>query len=104
MKPLLTPPTRGFFVEPLEARIAPATIRIGAIGPVDNETDTEYTEGPNNPIGDFTGPFGIPDGLPDARPAEFAKLNFVDVVTAPASDLIAAAARGTGATALTEVG
>ena len=104
MKPTITPRTRGFFIEPLEARIAPATIRIGAIGPIDNETDTEYTEGPNNPVGDTTGPNGVPDGIVDPRPAEFAHLNFVDIVTAPSTDLIAAAVKGSGATALTETG
>src|SRR6478672_11992333 len=73
MKPTITPRSRGFFIEPLEARIAPATIRIGAIGPVDNETDTEYTEGPNHVVGpDLTGPNGLPDGLPDPRPDNFA--------------------------------
>ena len=45
MKPHATKSAPRFqLIEPLEARIAPATIRIGATGVQENITDTEYRE------------------------------------------------------------
>ncbi|MDB6171617.1 MAG: hypothetical protein JWL59_928 [Chthoniobacteraceae bacterium] len=59
-------------IEPLEARIAPATIRIGATGIFENTTDTEYHE---------TG---------GSRTDDFNKLNFTDTSASP-GDLISQA-------------
>ncbi len=97
MKSLLTPSRRTHCsLEPLEARIAPATVYIGAIGNNESNLDTEYTDSPTHETRN-TGD----------RPVAFAQRNFVDIVASHAvnpNDLIASALVGTGATALTEVG
>jgi len=59
-------------IEPLEGRIAPATIQIGATGGRENRNDTEYIEQPYLPPG---------GGPPELRDPEFALLNFVDTST-----------------------
>ena len=64
-------PTQTGFVEPLEARIAPAVIRIGATGIFEDPSDTEYRE----------------TGGP--RPSPFDALGFTD--TSASSDLISLA-------------
>ncbi len=58
-------------IEPLEARIAPATIRIGAVGVQENITDTEYRE--------FVDPFDPNRG---PRPDPFNSISFVNTSTA----------------------
>ena len=60
-------------VEPLEARIAPATIHIGAVGAgLENTSDTEYREAPDPFDLEHTGP----------RPSPFNLISFVDTSTA----------------------
>ncbi len=66
------------FVEPLESRIAPATIRIGAIGIFESIADTEYKE-VIDPIDPNQGP----------RPEPFNHLAFTD--TSTSNDLISTA-------------
>jgi hypothetical protein len=58
-------------IEPLEARIAPATIRIGAQGVFENITDTEYHEAID---------INVP-GQDLPRPEEFGLLSFTDTNT-----------------------
>ena len=68
MKPHSTKGAPRFhLIEPLEARIAPATIRIGAVGVNENVTDTEYRE-----VIDPTDPAKGP------RPDPFNSISFVD--------------------------
>lgn len=52
-------------IEPLEGRIAPAVIHIGATGNLENATDTEYHE----------------DISAGSRPDQFDDLNFIDTAT-----------------------
>lgn len=79
MKPHATKSAPIFnLIEPLEARIAPATIRIGAIGTQENATDTEYRE-----VADLLDPNRGP------RPSPFNALSFVD--TSVATDQISLA-------------
>ena len=83
MKSSFSPDRLFGCVEPLESRIAPAVIRIGAPPSVDpsNPQDTEYDEGT--------------PGHPDGRPAPFNALHFVN--TGTSSDAISQAV-GTSAT------
>ena len=79
MKPHATTSAPRFhLIEPLEARIAPATIRIGAVGVQENITDTEYRE--------FVDPFDPNRG---PRPDPFNSISFVD--TSVATDQISLA-------------
>ena len=83
MKPHATKSAPRFqLIEPLEARIAPATIRIGAtngiLGQNENRTDTEYVER-IDPLDPDRG----------ERPPLFAFLDFVD--TSSATDQISLA-------------
>lgn len=55
-------------IEPLEGRIAPATIQIGAVGAGENRNDTEYVDEPYQPD---------PNEPPQNRDPEFAQLDFV---------------------------
>ena len=78
MKPLFSPDRSFGIIEPLEARIAPATIRIGAFGVNENITDTEYRE--------VVDPNDINKG---PRPDPFNSISFVD--TSVATDAVSLA-------------